>query len=475
MLARIGRYAGLTALLTLVAFGVAPGVTGATTPADWPAYIYGAGHSSYNAAATTITPANVGSLTKYWQWSPEPNTIPGQPAAKALYSSPVVVGGRVYIGGHNGNFYALDLATKTKVWERFFGFVGQHTCAARGFASTATVVPDPSRGGQLTVYVAAADGYVYALNAATGATVWQGLVHVPSTTQNDYYNWASPTVANGKVYMGITSQCDKPLIRGGVIGFDQATGATIGTYFSMAAGHVGGGVWSSVAVGPNGDVYAATGTGRIDDAEAIVRLDGNTLARIEAWQIPSNEAINDSDFGASPTIFTATLGGVPTTMVGACNKNGIFYAMRATDLSSGPVWKFNTAKGSAAGQSACITAAIWDGARLFVAAAPTTINGTLFQGSVRQLNPDTGAPIWQTGLSEIVLGSPTLDGGGVIAIGTYVNPSTANGLYLVQASNGHVLRKIITNKSTVFAQAVFADNYLVIATAGGAGLMVYRI
>ena len=48
--------------------------------------------------------------------------------------------------------------------------------------------------------------------------------------------------------MGISSQCDHPLVRGGIIGFSQASGATLGTYYSMAAGHVGGGVWSSVAV-----------------------------------------------------------------------------------------------------------------------------------------------------------------------------------------------------------------------------------
>jgi polyvinyl alcohol dehydrogenase (cytochrome) len=459
-------------LAVAVIFAV-PTAAQAAINADWPAYIYSAGHSSYNPNATAITPANVAGVANYWQWKPDKPDMVGQPPGRGLVATPIVVGGRVYIGANNGYFYALDLATKTLVWKRFFGFVTNKTCAARGFSSTATVVPDPSRNNQLTVYVASADGYMYALRASDGVTVWRGVVAIPSTTENDYFNWGSPAVANGKVYMGITSQCDKPLVRGGVIGFNQASGATIGKYYAVPDGKRGGGVWSSVAVGPNGDVYATTGTGRSGDAEAIVRLDGNTLARLEAWQVPTSEITNDSDFGASPTMFTATLNGVQTSMVGACNKNGVFYAMRATNVSAGPVWRFLTAKPSALGQSSCISAGIWDGSRLFVAASPTTINGVTYNGSVRQLDPATGKPVWQTPLNQVVIGTPTLNGSGVIAVGTYMGGSV-NGVYLVRATDGQILRKIETLSNKVFAQPVFADNYLLIATLGGGGLYVYR-
>ena len=40
----------------------------------------------------------------------------------------------------------------------------------------------------------------------------------------------------------------------------------------------------------------------------------------------------------SPTIFNATINGVSTPMVGACNKNGFYYALRQSSLSAGPVW-----------------------------------------------------------------------------------------------------------------------------------------
>lgn len=445
----------------------------AAVPADWPAYLFGAEHSSYNAAATAITPANVGSLTQYWQWHPDGATQAGQPGA-ALFSSPVTVNGRVYIGSQTGDFYALDLATKTVVWKTFLGFVWKTTCGARGFTSTATVAPDPTRGGQLTVYVAAADGYLYALRASDGQTVWRSVVAIPSTTQNDYYNWGSPTVRDGKVWMGISSQCDAPLVRAGVEGYDQASGALLGTYYSVPDGAVGGSVWSSVAANSADQVFASTGNGPTGtDSASIVRIDGTTMTRQDGWRVPASQATADDDFGASPTLFTATLGGTQVPMVGACNKNGRFYALRQESLSAGPVWQIAANRPNPNAEGACLTAPIWDGSRLFLGTMTTTIGGKQWAGSIRRLNPSTGRVIWARGLNKGVLGSPTLDGSGVIAAGTWA--SANNVVYLINASTGKVLRTIGVGANKVWGQPVFADNYLLIPTTGATGLFVYLI
>src|SRR5207245_5656443 len=110
------------------------------------------------------------------------------------------------------------------------------------------------------------------------------VIDVPSTTVNDYFQWSSPTVANGKIYVGSASNCDKPLTRGAVVGYDQATGAEIGRFFTAPDGVLGGGVWSSVAVDADGYVYASTGTQPKNttnryDAVSIVKLDGTTLEK----------------------------------------------------------------------------------------------------------------------------------------------------------------------------------------------------
>ena len=90
---------------------------------------------------------------------------------------------------------------------------------SRFSTATATVADDPVTG-TTTVFVNAPDGNLYALNAQTGAVIWKGLVDTPSTTINDYYAWGSPLVANGKVYVGISSDGDCPLVPGGLVAFN---------------------------------------------------------------------------------------------------------------------------------------------------------------------------------------------------------------------------------------------------------------
>jgi hypothetical protein len=60
--------AAAAALLSGTSVLAAAGPVSAQTSGDWSGYLYNAGHSSYNAAETAITPANAGHLTKVWQW-----------------------------------------------------------------------------------------------------------------------------------------------------------------------------------------------------------------------------------------------------------------------------------------------------------------------------------------------------------------------------------------------------------------------
>ena len=65
------------------------------------------------------------------------------------------------------------------------------------------------------------------------------------------------------------------------------------------------------------------------------------------------------------------------------------------------------------------------------------------------------------------MGSPTLNGEGVLAAGTYNLASpTENAVYLLDAADGEILATI-PETSAVFAQPVFADTHLFIATSEG--------
>jgi outer membrane protein assembly factor BamB len=303
---------------------------------------------------------------------------------------------------------------------------------------------------------------------------------------NDFYSWGSPLVANRKVYIGSSADCGNPHVAAGVFAYNQSSGNQIASWSSLPLGDVGASIWSSVGLATNGSILVTTGSS-CDSCgpplplydESIVRLDPTTLKLRDAWQLPAAQQSFDSDFGGSPTTFTATIGGVATPMVGACNKNGNYYALNQDDLAAGPVWQdvitepYRYDPGKA---EECDAAAIWNGTDLIEGGgAPTTIGGINYTGSVQALNPATGAPIWQTGLPGTVVGSPTEDGAGVVAAQTFYSKGKELGVYLLNASTGAIISFIPTPNSSLFGQAVFAGEDLLVGESHHLGLNDYAV
>lgn len=467
---RVGRW--LIASAALVVTGMmGSSADGASGYINWPAYLYSVKHSSDAINATAITPANAGSVKLLWKFAPDTAPISG---LGGFFASPTAYNGTIYIGSRNGYFYAIDEATGDVLWKRFVGYVTGKTCGPQGFTSTASVLPDPT-SGEPTVYVYGATGDLYAMDTATGADVWPPAeVAAPSTTTNNYYAWGSPLVVGGNIYVGISSQCDKPLVQGGVKEFSQATGALENTYWSTPTGTVGASVWSS-PVTTGSSVFVTTGNGNRpkSDGYSIVKL-SPSLARIGAWKVPAAAQDVDSDFGGSPGIWTALVNGTATTMVGACNKNGSFYALNATRVGAGPVWSDPLGNPDSIGPGQCDAAPVWDGSHLYLAGNGTTINSVPYDGSVEEVDPGTGGTIWHTGLTGSVIGSPSLDGAGVLAAATYGSTTGRNGVYLIDASTGAILRTITYGTAQTFGQPVFADRYLLVASQG-LGLRAYTV
>jgi acyl dehydratase len=66
------------------------------------------------------------------------------------------------------------------------------------------------------------------------------------------------------------------------------------------------------------------------------------------------------------------------------------------------------------------------------------------------------------------MGSPTLNGAGVLAAGTYnITTVALNSVYLLNAATGTILKTIAQPNNIVFPQPVFAGDHLFVANAGG--------
>lgn len=459
---------------------------------NWPSYQFDTGHSSLNRAARTITPFNARTLTPAW-------SQPFRPVASGFTASPVVYNGSIYIGDNNGTFYQLNEATGAVVHRVTVG--REATCGggAYGYAvvDTATVAPDPSRGGAQTVYVTGGNGqpnatgvdgnggiYLWALDARTLKRVW-ATDPVTVSTQPGATGWASPLVTNGTISVGIASGCDSPEVRGGLSVFSQSNGAPVGSYWTVPAGSQGGPIWSTpVAAGSSTWVTTGNATpGFVNgDSYAIVRLQGAT--KVDSWIVPGQTPLVDNDFGDSPTLFTAVSGTRPVPMIGDCNKNGTFYALQSMSLSSGPVWTYQLGSGA---DTLCSAGAVWDAhAHELIMGGTKAPNGQ--PGSIQALSPDTGAVIWKSYLPCPVQGPPSEDGAGVLAVVTFTetgnrcSPGATPSLYLYNAHstvrNGSgppapQLLKTVPLGAAAFSQPAFADRYLFVAGDGGGNLMAY--
>jgi polyvinyl alcohol dehydrogenase (cytochrome) len=463
------------AAVALIA-GTTATAVGAGTTANWPAYEDSPLHHSISVDPT-ITAVNAAGLHAAWHFTAAAPTMSGQPKA-GFDASPTVVNGRVYLVSRTGMFYALNATTGAVVWQKQLDYGPGGACAAKGPLATPTVVPDPVTN-VLTVYAGGAH-YLYALNAATGGQKWKTAIG-PATAAGEgrYLNLSSPTVSGGRIFMGLAGKCEADPIRGGVVSLNQHTGAVQHTYFTVPADKVGASVWSSAAVtGSNAFITTGnpdpTGT-TIDDAYSIVRLNTATLAKVDKYTVPTLSQTADSDFGSSPTLFTTSVGGVSTAMVAACNKDGNLRAWRRGDLAAGPVWtdQIGVSNVHQVGGN-CLTSPAWDaaGGRLLMAANQTTVGATTVPGALRAIDPATGAYLWEQPLPCAAVGSLT-DNGQVIAVPMLTCPTGVSpSIQLFRASDGTPLGSVAAS-GKVFSQPVFAAGELLVADEAGT-LTAYR-
>jgi outer membrane protein assembly factor BamB len=418
-------------------------------------------HSSHTTD-TGLSAANVGTLKEQWRYRPGPCN--GVTTGAQWFATPVTFKGVIYIGDDYGCLHAIDEATGRVLWTRFHMFVTSTTCGQPlGIVSSINVTDDGT--GRPVLYFHAPDGYLYKLRGADGSTIWRSLVQVPSATANDVYAWSSPTVAGDKVIVGISSNCDTPFVQGQVRAYDTATGRLLWTHTTIPDGFAGAGDWYDAAVDAAGDVYVSTGSTYDDTAAAhpnttpgfeqysILKLRGSTGALI--WKAPAPEFLGDPDYGTSPILFDG--GGVG--LVGAWNKDGWFRAYRRDNGAF--AWQAKTGSTGTETDNSLAGGALSDGHRLFIASNPTKVGGTWTQtspghwepvggtsvpGSVRELDPATGALVsrggrrFEIGLPVSVMGPCSINGRDILVCAggnlehADIGNGHDNGLYVIDAN-----------------------------------------
>jgi outer membrane protein assembly factor BamB len=436
--------------------GATPAPTAATTtasvppaggsPIEWTTYL---GTVSRTSASpdTVLSAGTVANLVPRLQMK-----LGGLIAAQAM-----VTGGIAYLGAWDGYEYAIDLSLGVVKWKTFLGTTTTKACDPNTLGVTSSATVD---GG--LVYVGGGDAYWYALDALTGAVEWKVKLG-DNSPQGGLYNWSSPLVWHGSAYIGVASNCDKPLVRGELLRVDLATHAVAARFEAVPGGQTGGGIWQAPAINAaTGTVFVTTGNyskpATQPLAQSLVALDAVTLAVRSSWQTPPTQSIHDGDWGTTPVLFTDAGG---RQLVGAANKNGTFYAFAQDDLAAGPVWLQRIAIGGLCPDcgDGTVSTPAFAGGRLFVAGGKTVVAGQTRIGAVRALDPGNGAVLWERAFDHAVI--PAL---------TWVNGMVVGGigpdLIVMSADDGSELFTTHTGPETYGAPSV-AEGMVFIGSLDG--------
>ncbi len=325
---------------------------------------------THHSLMTDINPANVGTLGL--AWSVDLGTMRGQEA------TPVMVDGVLYTSGTTGRAYAFDAATGKELW-RFEPEVDMQV--------NRTVCCDMVNRGVAVargkVFVATLDGWLYALDAKTGAVVWKS-DFIEDRRRGDNSTGA-PEVAGDVVVIGMSgAEYD---VRGYVTALDLDTGklrwrwhvvpsdpklgpqespeleAALKTWDVNSRWDIGGGgsPWDAINYDPEiGYVLVGTGNGGPYATSkrspaggdnlylaSIVALDPKT-GRMK-WHYQETPGDNWDFTATQPMILThMTIDGQDRPVVLHAPKNGYLYVLDRRDgklLRANPIVRTNWAKG----------------------------------------------------------------------------------------------------------------------------------
>ncbi|MGW0629133.1 outer membrane protein assembly factor BamB family protein [Streptomyces sp. NPDC002758] len=422
-------------------------------------------HNTHNAATEHIINAgNVSQLKPKWTF-----TTTGDVSA-----TPTVVNGTVYAPDWGGKLWAVDAKTGKEVWSRS---VSDYT----GIPQDASRTSPAYWNGELVIGTGLQTSpnlqgaYVVGINAHTGAKLWSTKVEShPAAIIT-----GSVTVDNGVVYVGTSSKeegINPPLsFRGSIVALSATTGKVLWRTYTIPQGYTGGAVWGSQPVVDHktGMLYVGTGNNySVPDGvclnpndttctppspdnhiDAILGLDLKTGAlewsrhtlTADAWTLPFPNDAPDYDFGAHPQLYTTTVNGKQTDLLGIGQKSGIYYALDPAtgkivwQTQAGPGGPFGGIEWGTATDGKHIFASIVNGGHQeYTLTAHDGTKSTTTGGLWVALDAATGKIDWQTAdpQSQYVDDGFVSSANGVV----YVDSAapTGNNMYALDAETGEI-------------------------------------
>ncbi len=345
------RLALATALIVLLAFLFVghPSADRSAAPATaaraWLAYGHDAQLTNF-VRLPGLTPSTAPRIKEAWR-----TTLDG-----AIVASPLFVSGgmgglpasrsTVFVSTEGGSVYALAPGTGAVRWKRSLGTMLSAGCGTFGISSTGAI--DLKRR---VLYTISADGWLHALDLATGADKpgWPMAITVDHADGD--YVWGGLRLLRNTLYVPIASYCDAPgadghHTNGRIVAVDVDRAAQSAVFDSVPGEDNLGSMWGwgGVSVDPKGQgLYVGVGNSYtfdsacqciVDDAgygDAMVKLTPGL--KVVAWDRPPTiPNTGDVDFGSAPLLFQPR--GCPP-LAAANNKIGRTYIWNRNQLGRG--------------------------------------------------------------------------------------------------------------------------------------------
>ena len=403
-------------------------------------------------------------------------------------ATPAVMDGLVYATDFGGSLWAVDAATGQIIWKNaigsYTGVPGDVSRTTPAHWQGALIMGDGAQA------VNTQEGaIVFALDAKSGRPKWRTKVEADPAAMIT----SAPIVDSGVVFVGTASKAetqDRPTtFRGSVLALSADTGKILWQTYLTKQGYTGVGVWGSTPAVDHdaGLVYVATGNNYSVPAgvcaaperanctqspadnhvDSVVALDVKTgriawAARTLTDDVSTNFDHDgpDYDFAQGPSLFTTEVGGKLTTLVGAGQKSGVYWALNPA--TGEVVWK--TEVGPGTGLGGMMWGSATDGKRIYVSisnaahtpisiASATAESQTTTGGFWAALDAATGAVLWRTPDPQgaIDIGALTV-GNGVVYAGSLA-PQGEN-MYALDAATGAVKWAFASGGSVAGGSAV---------------------